>query len=255
MTEKNIDARESASPIGVAAAAREQAAGKSGDGSNSRRRLLIGGTSVAAPLFVTLASRPALATCTISGMISGVGSHLNGAVSSGTCGSTAADWLAATPAAWTRAGFTKSSAALTSAMLPTTRTYTDAAGQGSAAWTITGTLLFTNLLSGNFAGGTVTLKYSESIGMGVKTATIDTSNATFKSLIQQYIAAVLNAGFFGSTLFNHVPLDYLKAVSDSGVNASVTMPAQTAANTRLTAATTAAGTQNTNLQTANNQGA
>jgi hypothetical protein len=89
MTGRNLDATASASrparvPLGSASA---------GAAPHDGRRALLTGGLAAGSLFVTLSSRPAVAAaqCTISGMISGVGSvHTAPAV--GGCGSTPSCW-------------------------------------------------------------------------------------------------------------------------------------------------------------------
>jgi hypothetical protein len=170
MTGKNLDEAASASrPDGV----KLGPAGARPAPRDARRALLTGGLA-AGSLFVTLSSRPALAvgsTCTISGMISGVGSVHTGP-SIGGCGSPPSCWASRTTS-W-EGGFNGSSQFTTTFM-----------GGAATAMAYSGTNSFTACLAGS-----TTPKLVVTFGSHVANST--------SVILQQCVAAVLNAALFGS---------------------------------------------------------
>jgi hypothetical protein len=219
-----------------------------------RRRFLTGG-AVAGATVMTLASRSALATCTISGMISGFGSAAHrekpGAES---CGSTPACWKQAPTASWTSAGFNKTSSSITTSLLPSTQNFSDTHGTASAAFSTTGTPTFSNILN-NTSGG-VSLVFTEKNGGGTVTATTTITNA----FLQEYVAAFLNNGLFDASpndFFGHnqaAIIAVLAAIQTAGVNASSTGTPQQTANARALAATNAIASNQSLLTGWNAQG-
>jgi hypothetical protein len=188
MTGKNLDEAASASrPDGVQLGP-ESVRPAPRDG---RRALLTSGLA-AGSLFVTLSSRPALAvgaTCTISGMISGVGS-VHTAPSIGGCGSPPSCWASRTTS-W-EGGFTTGSNFVSTFM-----------GGCAAAMTYPGTdKTFLACLNGS---ETLLLDFS------------GTKASSTSALLQHCVAAVLNAALFGSDYAPNHGQDYYGHQSVSAV--------------------------------------
>jgi hypothetical protein len=188
-----------------------------------RRRFLTGGAVTGATI-VTLASRSALANCTISGMISGFGSHAHRSEpSAGSCGSNPQCWIDAPATSWTKAGYSKTNDQLSSSTgsgkikLPGSVSYTDKFGGGAATFTMTATNLST-VLSG---GTTATLTFTESVGNQSASLTIP------GAFLAEYVAAFLNTGLFdagGANLYGHSAsaiAAVLAAIQSAGVNTTV----------------------------------
>jgi hypothetical protein len=160
---------------------------------DGRRALLTGGGIAAGALFVTLASRPALASasCTISGMTSGVVSGRT-APSVGGCGSPPNCWATRT-ADWK--GYFGSSSFKSTFMSGV-----------ATAMTYSGTDSFTACLAGSS-----TPKLVVTFGSSV------TNNT---SVLSQSVAAVLNAALFGSDNVANAH-DYYSHGSASSVIATI----------------------------------
>jgi hypothetical protein len=244
MMEKNLDVNKPVAPAGRPEAARSDASAAQGGLPDRRRRWLLGGSTIAAPLIFTLSSRPALAKkkCTISGTMSGVGSHTNNSKKKGSgkkCGSSTTEWSNADQSAWSDAGYNKSSSTFDSTWCPGQQTFTDSHGTCKVVWTVSGSLLLLNMLKGIYSGGTVTCTVTEAVGKSNQaSAHFDSTNSSCQALLTQYVAAVLNNNFYGNSLFGYVPISCLNGTQSYGSvyqsieNANVSGSAQNYANIR-----------------------
>jgi hypothetical protein len=220
MTVTNIEEAATPSHPDSARLGPEDAAPRAG-----RRALLTGGLA-AGSLFVTLSSRPALAvgsTCTISGMISGVGS-VHTAPSAGGCGSPPSCWASRTTN-W-EGGFAGTSQFTTTFMSGV-----------ATAMAYSGSNNFTACLAGSTSP-----KLVVTFGSSVANST--------SVILQQCVAAVLNAALFGSDHAANGGHDYYNHGSVSTVTTYVNSWLKAAAQGKASPTGGAGGSNSTKASNA-----